>query len=86
MARRIAPRLAGGMIRLNFGSRLAPDVKKGLKAIARLENKSMSWVVEEVIIEFFQLRRPKYDPRYKPQEEKVIHFSQRTWQRKRRLA
>jgi hypothetical protein len=61
---RIAPRLAGGLCRETFGSRLAPDVKQGLRAIARAENKSMSWVVEQVIIEYFNLRRPKYDPRY----------------------
>lgn len=77
MARQIAPRLAGHRIRVHFGSRLPPDVKWGLKSIAQMENKSMSWVVEEVIIQYFGLKRPKYDPRYAPRSQKVVHFRKR---------
>jgi len=56
----IAPRLAGGEIRLQLGSRLAPAIKDGLRAIAASEGRSMSWVIEETLIEFFGLRRPRY--------------------------
>lgn len=77
MARTIAPRLSGGLKRENFWSRLPPDVKRGLRSIARLESKSMSWVVEEVVIDYFGLRRPKYDPRYMPEPQKVVRMRRR---------
>ena len=64
MPKIIAPRLTGGHVREKMGNGLPPDIKAGLRAIARRENKSMSWVIEEVIIDYFGLRRPKYDPRY----------------------
>lgn len=58
--REIAPRLASGHARdLNYG-RLAPEIKEGLRAIARMERKSMSWVIEQVLTEFFQLKEPTY--------------------------
>jgi hypothetical protein len=56
----IAPRLANGDSRVPFGHGLPEDIKDGIRAIARKENKSMSWVIEEVIIDYFNLRRPKY--------------------------
>jgi hypothetical protein len=59
-ARQCAPRLWGGRLRDPFGSRLPHAVKEGLRSIARSENKSMSWVVEEVLIDYFKLPRPKY--------------------------
>lgn len=60
MAKMIAPRLANGDSREGFGHGLPSAVKDGLKKIAKQENKSMSWVVEQVIIEYFHLRRPRY--------------------------
>lgn len=77
MPRIIAPRLAGGLVRDNFGSRMAPDVKHGLRSIAKIENKSMSWVVEEIVIDYFGLRRPKYDPRYLPKPTKITRIRKR---------
>lgn len=56
----ISPRLANGDARVGFGSRLPHEIKEGLRKIAHSENKSMSWVIEEVIIDYFSLRRPKY--------------------------
>ena len=56
----IAPRLANGKARVGFGHGLPEEIKDGIRRIARDENKSMSWVMEEVIIEYFKLRRPKY--------------------------
>jgi predicted transcriptional regulator len=47
-------------IRKSFGSRLDPLVKEGLRAIAKQENKSMSWVVEETIIRYFKLKHCVY--------------------------
>ena len=58
--RRISPRLANGDSREPFGHGLPPEIKQGLRNIALHENKSMAWVVEEVIIDYFRLRRPKY--------------------------
>lgn len=46
--------------------RLPEDIKEGLRAIARMEGKSMSWVKEEIIIEFFKLRGHRVRlPKYK---------------------
>jgi hypothetical protein len=59
MKRQSAPLLASGA-RDRFGSRLAPSIKHGLRAIARSEGRSMSWVIEEVVIDYFHMRRPKY--------------------------
>lgn len=56
----IAPRLFNGNPRIPFGSRLPEPIKEGLRSIAKKENKSMSWVVEEVIIDYFSLPKPKY--------------------------
>jgi hypothetical protein len=64
-SRTIAPRLANGDSRVNDYGRLPPAVKEGLRAIARSENKSMSWVKEQVIIDYFHLRQPKYIERKK---------------------
>lgn len=62
LARIIAPRLANGRLRVRFGSSMPNPIKEGLRAIARRERKSMSWVVEEVVIDYFSLERPKYVP------------------------
>jgi hypothetical protein len=56
----IAPRLADGEIRVRLYGRLAPHIKHGLRTIAAHESRSMSWVVEEVLIDYFHLRRPRY--------------------------
>lgn len=56
----IAPRLASGASHESFGHGLPAEIKQGLRNIAAKEQKSMSWVLEEVIIDYFGLRRPKY--------------------------
>lgn len=63
MSKSIAPRLANGDSRIPFGQCLPEPIKEGLRAIARKENKSMSWVMENVIIDYFNLRRPRYKKR-----------------------
>lgn len=60
LARTIAPRLANGRSRIRFGSSMPAPVKEGLRAIAKHERKSMSWVIEEVVIDYFSLERPRY--------------------------
>lgn len=60
MRRIIAPRLASGECREPFGHGLPPGVKAGLRAIARRERQSMSWVLEQVIIDYFRLPKPDY--------------------------
>lgn len=61
--RQIAPRLASGEHRIGFGHGLPPEIKEGIRRIAARENKSMSWVMEEMIIAFFHFRPPQYSPR-----------------------
>lgn len=58
--KQIAPRLADGRARVPFGHGLPLAIKEGLREIARLEGKSMSWVMEEVIIRYFHMKRPEY--------------------------
>lgn len=58
--RTIAPRLANGDSRVSFGHGLPESIKDGIRSIAAHEKKSMSWVMEEVIIDYFQMKRPKY--------------------------
>ena len=62
----IAPRLASGLAREINSGRLAPEIKTGLQAIARLERKSMSWVIEQVLCEFFHIRLPRYVREVRP--------------------
>lgn len=56
----IAPRLANGESRLSWGGRLPEQIKDGLRDIALHEGRSVSWVMEEVVINYFNLKRPKY--------------------------
>ncbi len=58
--RQIALKLASGDSRVRDYGRLPEEIKEGLKEIAKLENKSMSRIKEEVIIDYFGLKRPKY--------------------------
>lgn len=66
----IAPRLASGDSRVGIGHGLPPHIKQGLRAIAARENRSVSWVLEELIIDFFHLRKPKYVERKVTEEER----------------
>lgn len=61
----IAPRLASGDIRDSIGHGLPPEIKEGLRSIARHENKSLSWILETIIIDYFGFKRPKYIERKK---------------------
>jgi len=61
----IAPRLFSGERRESIGHGLPPEIKAGLRKIAASENKSLSWVLEKVIIDYFGMRRPKYIERKK---------------------
>lgn len=58
--RKIAPLLRNGDPRVRLYGRLPDAVKEGLRRIAKSERKSMSWVIEEVIIDYFELPIPKY--------------------------
>lgn len=68
--RTIAPRLFSGERRESLGHGLPPEIKSGLKLIARKENKSLSWVLEQIIIEYFGFRKPKYIERKRRNEKK----------------
>lgn len=58
--RQIAPRLASGEIRESIGHGLPPHIKQGVRMIAARENRSVSWVLEQVIIAYFGLKKPEY--------------------------
>ena len=66
MPRQIAPKLASHDCRERLYGRLPANVKAGLRAIARKEGKSMSWVVEEVVIDYFGMKTPRYIHRWVP--------------------
>jgi hypothetical protein len=63
--KRIAPRLASGLSRERLYNALPPDVKAGLRAIADEENQSVSWTIEQVMLDYFKaaLEKPEYVPR-----------------------
>jgi hypothetical protein len=64
-SKEIAPRLFSGEIRESIGHGLPPAIKDGLRRIAVSENKSVSWVLEQIIIEYFGFRIPRYIKRKK---------------------
>lgn len=85
MPRIIAPRLVSRDRREPIGHGLPPEIKAGLKAIAEGENKSVSWVLEQVIIDYFGFRRPKYIQRKKTNVKGTeAHKSTRTASHKAR--
>lgn len=67
----IAPRLASGDSRETIGHGLPPEIKAGLRAIASKENQSVSWVLEQIIIDYFGFRRPQYLKRKTQNESKA---------------
>ena len=58
--RHIAPRLASGKSRENWGGRLPEPVKYALYMRAKREGKSVSWLMEEIVIQHYDLERPDY--------------------------
>lgn len=68
----IAPRLANGDRRVGFAHGLPDEIKEGLRAICYSYSppRSMAWVMETLICEFFHMRRPKY---VKPKPRKQLN-------------
>lgn len=58
--KQIAPRLFDGTSRVGIGHGLPEPIKEGLRRIARQENRSLSWILEQVIIEYFGFKQPRY--------------------------
>lgn len=56
----ISPRLASGDCREPIYHCLPEPIKDGLRQIAALEKESIGWVLEKVIIDYFDLPKPKY--------------------------
>lgn len=76
--RKIAPRLASGDSRESLGHGLPPAIKEGLKRIAAQQGRSLSWILEEIIIDHFKLRRPVYmPPKPKPEDRAKARESER---------
>jgi len=76
--KQIAPRLMDKECRENYTGGLPPLVKEGLYAIARKEKKSVSWVLETLIIDYFGLRRPAYKLKKVSIEEQEKHIDKMT--------
>lgn len=60
MPRRIAPRLASGDCRDKAAISLPPHIKRGLMMRAYAANQSLSWALEQHIIEAYGFREPEY--------------------------
>jgi len=58
--RTIAPRLADGRKRESCGHGLPPHIKQALKMRAYSNNMSLSWMLEQALVEFFRMRKPEY--------------------------
>jgi hypothetical protein len=56
----IAPRLKSLEPRISIGHGLPSRVKEGIRSIARHENQSVSWVLEQIIIDYFGFEKPEY--------------------------
>jgi hypothetical protein len=65
----IAPRLYSGECRDTYSGGLPPHIREGLRKIAKDERQSVSWVLEQIIIDHFpNLRKPRYVERKKSGE------------------
>lgn len=53
--RRIRPRHRGAYYTANVALAVSPAVKQGLIGIAEYEGRSLSWVVSEVLADYFRL-------------------------------
>lgn len=71
----IAPRLTSGERRISNAGALPPRVKAALQVIARSEGQSVSWVMEQMVIEYFGIICPSYKmtPKVKTLETKPKH-------------
>jgi hypothetical protein len=58
--RTIAPRLQSKEVRDNIGHCLVPEIKEALKIIAQTDRKSVSYLLELAIVDYFGLKRPRY--------------------------
>jgi predicted transcriptional regulator len=76
--KQIAPRLLDKESRDSYTGGLPPEVKEGLYAIARKECKSVSWVLEQLIIDYFGLKKPKYKLPAVKKEEQEKHVDKMT--------
>lgn len=81
----IAWRLASGDSREGIGHCLPTEIKLGLQDIARATGKSVSWVLEQVIVDYFNLERPRYKKpkRLTAKLEKVVPFKQAATHRRK---
>lgn len=57
---RIAPRLHNKESRVNYGGRLPSEIKEYIRWYAKKHDCSMSWVMEQLIIDYFELIAPRY--------------------------
>ncbi len=59
-SRHIAPKLASGISRVPNVGALPPHIRRGLQMIAIARGESVSWVMEQIIYEYFGFRVPSY--------------------------
>lgn len=58
--RRIAPRLLSGKSRIHWGGGLPEEVKVEIKRMAAKRRESVSWMMEQIILDYFGIRVPEY--------------------------
>ena len=74
---KISPRLLNGKIRDRLYGRLPSNIKEAIRWIAHKEKQSISWTIEQVVIEYFHLEEPEYV------EQKNVNKVRKTVSRKR---
>ena len=68
--RRIAPRLRSGDSRMPLAHGVPEHIKQALKMIAASRNESVSWMLEQALIEHFGYKTPRYVDSYVVKKEK----------------
>jgi predicted transcriptional regulator len=70
-ARRIAPRLRSGKSREALAHGIPEHIKAALKMIAASRNESVSWMLEQALVEYFGYDAPEYVERAatRPEDE-----------------
>jgi hypothetical protein len=56
----IAPRLLSGKVRQHWGGGLPPEVKREIRRMAVERRESVSWMMEQIILEYFGIKVPEY--------------------------
>lgn len=75
MSKKYAPRLMSRKVRARSSSRLPSEIKEYIHWYAKKNGCSMSWVMEQMVIDYFDLVVPRYidNKEQRRNFKKVIH-------------